>query len=275
MSQQSRAGGAPLLSVFGLRCEHRGAHGVLTVARDVSFSVGLGECVALVGESGSGKTTIARTVVGLHPITEGRITLDEDALASSARRRSREQRRRIQMIFQNPGDSLNPRQKVRSIVARPVQTLRGLSAAQAMNEAERLLGLVRLSRGIGERFPAELSGGERQRVGIARALAAQPDLVICDEITSALDVSVQAAVLGLLNQLRDELGLALLFITHDLGVVSAVADQVLVLEQGRIVEAGATLGVLREPQNQYTQRLLAAAPSLYETLMLGKAPADV
>jgi peptide/nickel transport system ATP-binding protein len=275
MSPPSRAGGAPLLRVAGLRCEHRGAHGVLTVARDISFSVGHGECVALVGESGSGKTTIARTIVGLHPIAGGRITLDDDALASSARRRAREQRRRIQIIFQNPGDSLNPRQRVRNIVARPAQTLRGLSGPQALTEAERLLELVRLSRGIGERYPAELSGGERQRVGIARALAAQPDLVICDEITSALDVSVQAAVLKLLGQLRDELGLALLFITHDLGVVSAVADQLLVLERGSIVETGATLSVLREPQNHYTQRLLASAPSLHETLRREKVPIDV
>jgi peptide/nickel transport system ATP-binding protein len=262
----SRLGAAPLLSVLGMRCEHRGTHGVVTVARDVSFSVAHGECVALVGESGSGKTTIARTVVGLHPIAEGRVTLDELALAPSARRRSREQRRRVQIIFQNPGDSLNPRHTVRSIVMRPAQTLRRFSAADSKAEAERLLELVRLPHGIGDRYPAELSGGERQRVGIARALAAQPALVICDEITSALDVSVQAAVLRLLNQLRNELGLALLFITHDLGVVSAVADQVLVLEQGQIVEAGPTLAVLREPQHPYTQRLLAAAPSLYETL---------
>jgi peptide/nickel transport system ATP-binding protein len=275
ISQPSRAVDAPLLNVLGLRCEHRGAHGILTVAREVNFSVGHGECVALVGESGSGKTTIARTIVGLHPIADGQITLDDAALVSSARRRSREQRRRIQIIFQNPGDSLNPRQRVRSIVARPAQTLRSLTATQAMTEADGLLELVRLPRGIGGRYPAELSGGERQRVAIARALAAKPDLVICDEITSALDVSVQAAVLGLLNQLRDELGLALLFITHDLGVVSAVADQVLVLEQGKIVEAGATLVVLREPQHQYTRRLLAAAPSLYESLMRDKARADV
>ncbi len=260
------APGAPLLAISGLRAEHRGRHGVLTVAREVEFTVAHGECVALVGESGSGKTTIARTIVGLHPIAAGRITLGGEVLAGAARVRSREQRRRVQIIFQNPSDALNPRHQARSIVARAARTLRGLSRPEALTQADQLLELVRLPRGTGDRYPAELSGGERQRVGIARALAAEPELIVCDEITSALDVSVQAAVLQLLGQLRAELGLALLFITHDLGVVASVAERVLVLERGELVETGETLTVLHAPRHSYTQRLLAAAPSLHDAL---------
>ena len=266
------AAAAPLLAVSGLRAEHRGHHGVLTVARDVSFTVGQGECVALVGESGSGKTTIARTIVGLHPIAAGRITLGGQELAGTARVRSREQRRRVQIIFQNPSDALNPRHPARTIVARAARTLRGLSWPDALEHANKLLELVRLPRGAGDRYPAELSGGERQRVGIARALAAEPELLVCDEITSALDVSVQAAVLRLLGQLRSELGLALLFITHDLGVVAAVAERVLVLERGELVETGDTLAVLSHPRHAYTQRLLVAAPSLHEALRGTSSP---
>jgi peptide/nickel transport system ATP-binding protein len=252
----------PVLSVAELRCEHRGRHGVLTVAENVSLEVCAGECVALVGESGSGKTTIARTIAGLHPIAGGRIELVGEPVRTMARKRSLEQRRRIQIIFQNPSDALNPRHRVSEMIARPARMLRGLSAFEARDEATRLLELVRLPQRIGSRYPAELSGGERQRVGIARALAAQPELIICDEITSALDVSVQAAVLRLLAQLQDELGLALLFITHDLGVVATVADRVLVLEQGRLVETGATAALLRSPQHPYTRGLLSAAPSV-------------
>jgi peptide/nickel transport system ATP-binding protein len=259
-----------MLSVTELRCEHRGRHGVVTAAEDVSFDVCPGECVALVGESGSGKTTIARTIAGLHPIGGGRIELGGEPITAMARKRSLDQRRRIQIIFQNPSDALNPRHRVSDIVARPARTLRRLSAGDAQEEAIRLLELVRLPRRTGSRYPAELSGGERQRVGIARALAAGPELIICDEITSALDVSVQAAVLRLLKQLQDELGLALLFITHDLGVVATVADRVLVLEQGRLLEKGRTDAILNSPEHPYTRGLLAAAPSV--RVALGSEP---
>ena len=180
-----------------------------------------GRCVAIVGESGSGKTTIARCVAGLHRPAEGRILLDGAVLAAEAKAARPDARRRIQIVFQNPYDSLNPRHKVRDSVARPARVLRNLSGAQAAAEVAELLELVRLPARLAGRYPGELSGGERQRVAIARALAAKPDLVICDEITSALDVSVQAAVLDLLASLRAELDLALLFISHDLGVVAA------------------------------------------------------
>jgi peptide/nickel transport system ATP-binding protein len=265
---------ALLLSVRQLRAEHRARGGVVVAAKDVSFTINRGECVALVGESGSGKTTIARTIAGLHPIADGHILLEGESLAPDARRRSRGQRQRIQIVFQDPSDALNPRHTVRSAIARPAQVLRGISRRDADAEADRLLGLVRLPRGLGDRYPAELSGGERQRVGIARALAAQPELMVCDEITSALDVSVQAAVLDLIAELRESLGLSILLITHDLGVVSVIADRVLVLESGVIVESADTPILLTKPQHPYTQSLLAAAPSLSKALALESVQAS-
>ena len=257
---------APLLKVGGLRAVHRG-HGELVVAAsDVSFALGAAECVALVGESGSGKTTIARSIAGLHPLAGGEVRLHGEILAPTIRKRSRVQRRSIQMVFQDASDALNPRHSARTSVARSAQVLRDMSRVDAAAEADRLLGLVRLPSGIGDRYPGELSGGERQRVGIARALAANPEIMISDEITSALDVSVQAAVLNLLAELRDSLGLSLLLITHDLGVVSTIADRVLILQGGSIVETGTTQAILTAPQHPYTQALLAAAPSLSAAL---------
>ncbi|TML70184.1 MAG: ABC transporter ATP-binding protein [Actinobacteria bacterium] len=253
---------APLLEVERLRAEHKGRDGTVLAACDVSFAVAGGECVALVGESGSGKTTIARCVAGLHPPADGRILLDGAPLAPLAGRRALAARRRIQIVFQNPNDSLNPRHRVAEAIARPARVLRGLSRRQADDEVRTLLERVRLPGRLAQRFPGELSGGERQRVAIARALAAAPDLIVCDEITSALDVSVQAAVLEVLEALRAQLGLALLFITHDLGVVASVADRVLVLDRGFVCEEGAVGPLLEAPDHEYTQRLVAAAPTL-------------
>ena len=253
-----RTGGAAILSVEGLHA----AHGRVPVVDDVSFELTRGECLAIVGESGSGKTTIARCVAGLHQPSAGAIRLDGEQLAPRARSRTREQRRRLQIVFQNPYDSLNPRRRIRDEIARPARLLRGISAADAEADVARLLERVRLSTRLADRFPGELSGGERQRVAIARALAAGPELLVCDEITSALDVSVQATVLELLQELRAELGLSLLFISHDLAVVGTVADDVLVLESGCVRETGPTSKVLSSPQDDYTRRLLEAAPSL-------------
>jgi peptide/nickel transport system ATP-binding protein len=256
------AQGTALLVVEGLRAEHGGRHDLVVAVRDVSFSVQTGECLAIVGESGSGKTTLARCVVGLHAPAAGRVALDGAALAPRAARRSRDERRRIQIVFQNPNDSLNPRHRVGDAIARPARVLRDLSARDAAAETARLLERVRLPARVAERFPGELSGGERQRVAIARALAARPDLVVCDEITSALDVSVQAAVLELLAELRAELRLALLFITHDLGVVSSIGDRVLVLEHGAVCDGGPVPALLQSPEHEYTRRLVEAAPRL-------------
>ncbi len=254
--------GRDLLEVESLEAGYGGRRSPELAVRGVSFGIASGECLAIVGESGSGKTTLARCIAGLHSPRTGRVLLAGTPLATSAAKRLREQRRRIQIVFQNPNESLNPRHRIGNAIARPARILRGLSGRQAENEAARLLGLVRLPLSLAERFPGELSGGERQRVAIARALAAKPDLVICDEITSALDVSVQAAVLELLAELRAELGLALLFITHNLGVVASIADRMLVIESGSIREQGKVASVLSNPQDDYTRRLVAAAPRL-------------
>ena len=251
-----------ILEVEGLRAEYRGTRGATAVVDGVSFELRKRSCLALVGESGSGKTTIARVVAGLHAPSAGRVLLAGEQLAGLARRRTVEQRRRVQIIFQNPTEALNPRHTVADSLERPARLLRRQTPAQARAEVARLLEAVRLPARAAQRYPRELSGGERQRVAIARALAAGPEVLICDEITSALDVSVQAVVLELLRELGEELGLALLFITHDLGVVATIAERTLVLEGGSICEQGATRDVLESPEHPYTRRLLDAAPSL-------------
>ena len=252
----------PLLEVSGLEARYRSGRAAWPAVRDVSFTIEAGRCVALVGESGSGKTTIGRCIAGLHEPSAGRVEFDGQALAGAARSRPLEVRRRIQIVFQNPFESLNPRHHVAASIARPLRVLRRLSRRDAEQEVGALLERVRLPKRLGARFPIELSGGERQRVAIARALAAKPDLLICDEVTSALDVSVQAAVLELLQELQAELGLSMLFITHNLGVVACVGDSVLVMDKGLLCETGDVTQVLETPVNEYTKRLLSAAPTM-------------
>jgi peptide/nickel transport system ATP-binding protein len=253
---------APLLRVEDLGAVHRSHHDRVTAAAGISFSVAQGECLGLVGESGSGKTTIARCVIGLHQPTAGRILLDDEPLAPKAKDRTREQRRRCQIVFQNPYESLNPLRRVGDQVAHAAQLLRGLGPREARAEAVRLLELVRLPAGTADRFPRELSGGERQRIAIARSAVTQPDLIVCDEITSALDVSVQGAVIELLADLRATFKLSLLFITHDLGVVASIADRVIVLDRGRICEEGPIERVFHSPSHPRSRELLEAAPRL-------------
>ena len=246
---------APVLRVEGLHADHGG----LPVVNDVTFDVHPGECVALVGESGSGKTTIARSVLGLHRPRSGMIALHGEPLAAHARDRTRQQRSAIQIVFQNPSSALNPRRTVAETIARPAALLFDADAERQRQEVAERLDQVRLPHTMAERLPHELSGGERQRVAIAAALAARPQVLVCDEVTSSLDVSVQAAVLDLLAEVRIDLEIAMLFITHDLGVVNALADRMLVLSSGRIIEGGETDAVLRHPKQTYTQQLLAAA----------------
>ena len=263
-----------LLEVVDLRAEHVSRSGNVVAASGISFELKRGGCVALVGESGSGKTTIARVIAGLHPTWSGDVRLDGEPLAQLARKRTREQRRRVQMIFQSPSDALNPRHSVGQAISRTARSLRGLSAAEAAREVSELLDAVRIPQSYANRYSRELSGGQRQRVAIARALAADPELIVCDEVTSALDVSVQARVLDLLIELRRDRGVALLFITHDLGVVASVANEVLVLERGLICEAGPTSEILHNPQHAYTRQLLGAAPSLSEIIGSWTDPAS-
>jgi peptide/nickel transport system ATP-binding protein len=252
----------PLIQVSGLKAGHTSRGERVIAADDVSFQIMPGECVALVGESGSGKTTIARCIVGLHQPDGGTITLDGVELAARAISRPLEARRRVQIVFQNPYDSLNPRHTVAEIIGRPARLFRRVGRSDAATETRALLERVRLPARTAQRYPAELSGGERQRVAIARALAAKPDLLVCDEVTSALDVSVQGAVLELLAELRSELSLSMLFISHDLGVVASVSERVLVLSHGEVCEQGPVRTLLEHPTHDYTKRLLAAAPRL-------------
>ena len=194
-----------------------------------------------------------------HSTSAGQIRLFGEVLSKE---RTLDQFRRVQLIFQSSADALNPRHTVTYAIGRPAHVLRRLSQRDCATEANRLLELVRLPSRLAKRYPTECSGGERQRVAVARALSAQPDLIICDEITSALDVSVQAAIISLLRDLQHDLHLSMLFITHDLGIVAAIADRVLILDQGNVCEEGLTMELLRAPKHEYTQRLIDAAPSI-------------
>ena len=236
-------------------------YGPVQIVRDVSFDVHRGECVAVVGESGSGKTTLSRSIGGLHAQWTGEVQLLGQPLAASARKRTTEQRLRIQYVFQNPYSSLNPRRSIGDSVARPL-LVAGASRKEADAAVGEMLERVSLTAGYAARFPDQLSGGERQRVAIARALVSRPEMLICDEVTSALDVLVQAAIVDLLADLRRDLGLSMVFVTHNLPLVRSIADRVVVLADGRVVEYGPTASVLGDPQEEYTKRLLADTPRL-------------
>jgi peptide/nickel transport system ATP-binding protein len=242
-----------VVSVHDLRVDYRG--GVRAVD-GVSLRIRLGEVVGLVGESGSGKTTIAGVLTGLVPVSGGSVTVAGEDVTT--RRGLRRARQHIGLVPQNPSSSLNPRATIGASVAEPLvlHRVRGDHRARVA----KLLAAVRLDPAVARRYPHELSGGQRQRVNIARALALRPRLLVADEPTSSLDVSVQAAVLALFLQLRREFGFACLFVSHDLAVIEQVADRVAVLHDGKIVEEGTVEDVLGSPQQEYTRRLLAAAP---------------
>lgn len=245
-----------LLSVRGLNVAYD-----RQVLFDVSLQVRPGECLAIVGESGSGKTSLARAIAGLGENAEGALDYAGRHLPLHARQRDAGLRHQIQYIFQNPYRALNPRQTVYQTLSAPLAHFFGVQGAPARERVEAVLKRVSLPGSVAGLFPHSLSGGERQRVAIARALLCEPRLLICDEITSALDVSVQASILDLLRQLQRE-GLTMLFVTHDLGVVRAIADRVLMLKVGRVVEQGAVDDVLDKPQAAYTRTLLEHSPSL-------------
>jgi len=228
-------------------------------AIDVSFEVRAGEAVGIVGESGAGKSTVARCVARLIDPTSGRIVVGDADFATMSRAALHALRRRVQIVFQDPYRSLNPRRTVgAAIVEGPMNY--GASRDEAMARARELLDLVRMDANALDRYPHQFSGGQRQRICIARALAMSPELLIADEAVSALDVSVQAQVLALLDEIRDRLKLAMLFITHDLRVAAQVCDRVAVMTRGRVVEYGPTAQVFANPRDPYTKTLLAAAP---------------
>ena len=232
------------------------------VLHDVSIEVHPRRCVALVGESGSGKTTLARCVAGLHRNFTGEVALRGKVLEQSARSRNSQDRREIQYIFQSPYSSLNPRKTIGQIIGQPLRLFFDLGRRQADTRAGEALERVSLSPSYVDRYPDQLSGGERQRVAIARALAAEPSVLVCDEVTSALDVSVQAAIVELLAQLQYEENLGLLFVTHNLALIRTIAQDVAVMSEGRIVEFGRVDSVLDEPKADYTKKLLQDTPSL-------------
>jgi peptide/nickel transport system ATP-binding protein len=255
-----------VLTVRDLDAHYGASHALFRIDLEVHRE----ECLALVGESGSGKTTLARSVSGLHSDYTGQVRLRDDPLPQAARRRSREARKEIQYIFQNPYASLNPRRTIGQSIGRQLQLFYPGARADTGRRVAECLERVALSSSAASRFPDQLSGGERQRVAIARALAAQPSVLICDEVTSALDVSVQAAIIELLGELRREMGLSMLFITHDLALIRTIADRVAVMNEGRIVEEGPIDTILTAPTADYTRQLLANTPSI--EVALGHAP---
>jgi peptide/nickel transport system ATP-binding protein len=242
----------PLLRVSGLTA----AYGHRQVLHGIDLTVRAGECLAIVGESGSGKSTFSRCLIGLHDNWEGEAALGGRQLSKSAAKRSHADRQAAQYIFQNPYGSLNPRHTVEAILRTPLELFHGTGGAEARRQIAEALDRVELPRRMAQMYPAELSGGQRQRVAIARALLASPELLICDEVTSALDVLVQSAVLDLLRGLLKD-GLGMIFVTHNLAVVRNIAHRVAVLNRGEIVEYGEVDAVLDHPADPYTQGLLA------------------
>ena len=251
-------GSSPALSVRGISA----LYGRTPVLSGVELDVPPEWCVAVVGESGSGKTTLARCIIGLHPNWTGEITFQGARLAPRVRDRPKDTLRRIQYIFQNPYTSLNPRKTIGQIVAQPLDELVGLPFRERSERAARALEDVSLGGDFLSRYPDQLSGGERQRVAIARALVVEPDLLICDEVTSALDVSVQAVIVEELRRLQRERHLAMLFITHNLALVRSIAQHAVVLRDGVVVESGPVAQVLEHPTDAYTARLMADVPRL-------------
>lgn len=237
---------------------HRRGRQVAAV-RDVSLTLPQGSTLGIVGESGSGKSTLARCIVQLYQPDTGEIRFGAQDLARLSARAQREQRRDIQMVFQDPFASLNPRQTVGEIAAKGL-LIRGVPRAQALAKVQEIFTLVGLDASAIHRYPHEFSGGQRQRIGLARALAVEPKVLVADEPVSALDVSVQAQVLDLLADLRERLGLSLIFITHDLRVAAQVCDRIMVMKSGEIVEQGPTYQVYQQPQHEYTRQLLSAIP---------------
>jgi len=226
----------------------------------ISFSLARGQTLGLVGESGSGKSTACRAILNLTRPTSGSVRFEGAEIAGLGRRQMRPYRREMQMIFQDPYASLNPRKRIGQIVGDPLKRQGAASGGELKKRVQELLDRVGLSAEHYHRYPHEFSGGQRQRIGIARALALQPKLVICDEPVSALDVSIQAQIINLLDDLQDEFGLTYLFVAHDIGVVRHISDRIAVMNQGKIVEEGSADQVCERPTDPYTRKLLAAVP---------------
>jgi peptide/nickel transport system ATP-binding protein len=232
------------------------------VLEDINLKIRRGRTVALVGESGSGKSTLARVITGLLPPVTGRVLYRNEELPPALKSRTRESLRKMQMIYQMPDTALNPRQKIRKIIGRPLSFYFGMRGKACEDRILELLNMIELPDHYIERMPTELSGGEKQRICIARALAANPELIICDEVTSALDQLVAEGILELLQNLQNKLQVSYLFITHDLATVKAISDEIVVMLQGRIVEQGVKKEILTPPHHEYTELLLSSVPEM-------------
>jgi peptide/nickel transport system ATP-binding protein len=251
---------SPFLHVNGLRVSFPGKRGdAVHAVRGVSLEIGRGETLGLVGESGCGKTTLSRALLGLVDF-QGEVRLQGERLDWT--RKPKALRRRLQLIFQDPYASLNPRMTIEQTLHEPLWVHFGMPRKERVAKVARMMDLAGLESGSLGKYPHEFSGGQRQRIAIARALILEPEFVIADEPVSALDVSIQAQILNMLRDMKNELGLTMLFISHDLAVVRHVADRVVVMRRGEIVEAGDTRKVLFEPEHPYTRQLLAAMPVL-------------
>ncbi|GAA4252997.1 ABC transporter ATP-binding protein [Dactylosporangium darangshiense] len=250
------------LEIGGLTVAYGHGRHAVTAVDDVSLAVAPGKVYGLVGESGSGKSTLARATVGLIPAAAGTITVAGQRVAGESRRARQERARRVQLVFQDPYSSLDPRMTIRQIILESLRLRTDLAAGGADAEIARLLELVNLEPAYARRLPRELSGGQRQRVAIARALAVRPKLIVADEITSALDVSVQAHVLNVIREIQRAEGLSMLFISHNLATVRYISDEIGVMYRGRLVESGPTERVVEAPTHEYTRELLRAVPVL-------------
>ena len=244
-----------LLSVSNLKT----SYGRINVLDGVSFDVAEGETYALVGESGSGKTTVVRAIAGLAPAQEGTILYDGNDIRGLSAGKMRPYRKEISLMFQDPVGSLSPRLTIRNLITEPYR-IQGMTDRDLDAEAKRLLEMVHLSADVADRYPYQLSGGQARRVGVARALALEPKLLLADEPTAGLDVSVQGELLNLLNDLREKFGLSMLIITHNLNVVRHIADRMGILYLGRLVEEGTTEEIFNHSQHPYTRALLSASP---------------
>ena len=258
-AEQPPATSAPILSVQNVSA----AYGKVPVLEDVSFDIHAGRTIAVVGESGSGKSTAARVITGLLPPSGGAVVFDGKPLPPALKGRTREQLRQVQMIYQMADTALNPKLPLRELIGRPAQMYLGLTGRALETRIRDLLDLIELDPDTYiDRLPSELSGGQKQRIGIARALAAEPKIIICDEVTSALDQIVQEGILKLLTRLQGEFGLAYMFITHDLATVRAIADDVVVMQKGRVVEQGPKAQMFAPPHEPYTELLLSSVPEM-------------
>ena len=258
LRKEEETGDEILLDVQGIDA----SYGTLKVLHDINVKVPRGRTVAVVGKSGSGKSTLARVITGLLPPRAGTVRFDGKPLPPRLKHRDKGLLRRIQMIYQMPDTALNPRRRIRDILGRPLKLHLGLSGATREKRTLELLHMIELDERFLDRLPGELSGGQKQRICIARALAINPELIICDEVTSALDQLVAEEILKLLLRLQKELNISYLYITHDLATVKAIADEIVVMYQGRVVESGAKSQVLTPPHHEYTELLLSSVPEM-------------